>query len=60
MCVACVEYIKGNLRLKEFKNAIRETAAFGDNKEHAKKIQEIVYDHQGDEKDLKEKIQKLD
>lgn len=57
MCLACLEYIKGNLKLNEYKGALREAALYGD-KEHAEEIQTIIYDHQGDENSLKEKLKK--
>jgi hypothetical protein len=57
MCMACIEYIKGTLKLNEFKSALRETAEYGD-KEHAEKLQAIIYDHDGDEDGLKAKLNK--
>lgn len=57
MCLACLEYIKGNLNLKELKGALREFAQQSDTKNHAEKIQTIFYDHTGSEDDLKKKIE---
>lgn len=59
MCLACLEYTKGNLRLSEFKSALREFVQQGDTKEHAEQLQTLLYDHKGSEQDLKDQIAKL-
>ena len=58
MCLACLEYIKGNLKLNELKSALREAAQQKDNKEHAEKIQTVIYDHKGNEDELKKTLGK--
>lgn len=57
MCLACLEYIKGNLRLKEFKTALREYGREDSTKDHVEEVQTIMYDHKADEDSLKLAIQ---
>ncbi len=40
MCVACAEFIKGRLKLNEFKNALKETTR--ENLEHLREVNETV------------------
>lgn len=58
MCLACLEYIKGNLKLNEFKSALRETVR-DDESGHAEQLQTLIYDHDGDEDSLKDKVNQL-
>lgn len=59
MCMACLEYIKGNLKLNEFKSALRESALEG-KKDHVEEVQTILYDHpNATDEELKAKIQKV-
>ena len=59
MCLACLEYIKGNLRLNEFKSALREFAQEQSTKDHAEQLQTLIYDHQDSEDSLKQKIKSI-
>lgn len=59
MCLACLEYIKGNLKLSEFKSAIREFTQDETTKNHAEELQTIIYDHDGNEDTLKDKIKTM-
>lgn len=59
MCLACLEYIKGNLKLSEFKSAIREFTQEDATKGHAEELQTIIYDHSGDEDTLRTKIKTM-
>lgn len=56
MCLACLEYIKGNMKLTELKAAYRETLLGSDKDAHIEEMQTIIYDHDGDEESLKQKI----
>jgi len=58
MCIACLEYLKGNLRLKEYKSALRETVRDGSDP-HVEELQTLIYDHEGDEDSLRNKIKSL-
>lgn len=59
MCLACLEYIKGNLKLSEFKSAIREFTQDDSTKTHAEELQTIIYDHNGNEDTLKGKLKNM-
>ena len=58
MCLACLEYIKGNMKLSEYKSALREAVIDGPD-EHVDKIQALIYDHEGDEESLASKIKDI-
>ena len=59
MCLACIDYIKGNMKLSEYKSALRESAQIASEQDHAKKVQTIIYDHNADEETLKAKIKEI-
>jgi hypothetical protein len=55
MCLACLEYIKGNLKLNEFKSALGETIREGGDA-HTQKVEEALYKTGGNEDDLKKQL----
>ncbi len=58
MCLACLEYIKGNLKLNEFKSALAETIRDGGN-EHTRKVEETIGKSTGNEDALKKQLQAI-
>ena len=59
MCLACLEYIKGGLKLNELKSALREFVRDDKTKSHAEKVQSIIYDNKDTEDDLRNSIQAI-
>lgn len=58
MCLACIEYIKGNLKLSELKGNLREMKEA--DPQHVEQIQTLIYDadNEGALKDRLKSLQK--
>ena len=57
MCIACVEFIKNTLNVKEFKSALQEISRTDE--EHLYEIEKILRTGTQDEDDVRKKIADL-
>ena len=57
MCVACIEYTKDKLNLKELKAALREMTM--DDQKHFDDVERIIREHGSDPSVVKKELQKL-
>jgi hypothetical protein len=57
MCIACTEWIKDRLTLKEFRSALRETTR--DDEPHLDEVNRILIDSGDDANLAKEALKKL-
>ncbi|MBI3557625.1 MAG: hypothetical protein HY074_15295 [Deltaproteobacteria bacterium] len=57
MCIACIEFIKDKLTLKEFQAALGETSR--DDKIHLEEVSELMRQNAADPKELRKSLEKL-
>lgn len=57
MCVACIEYAKGTLKVNEFKSALREMTV--EDKAHAEEVARILREFANDEAEIKKRLKAL-
>ena len=57
MCIACVEFIKNTLNVKEFKSALQEISRTDE--EHLYEVEKILRAGTQDEDDVRKKIADL-
>ncbi len=57
MCIACIEFIKAKLTLKEFRAALGETTR--DDQTHLEEVSELLQQDATDPLDLRKSLEKL-